>query len=317
MASRVDFNDGADLLKKQGRQSETKGQDAGASSFLLQHAGYNEGGVMSPDTISRITPTGVETLPINHPDRVRPKFDFPKAFRHFRVFVKDKERTDEIFGYFDALPWRSVGETAAAFLNSEEGKRIYQSEPFLPDILDDHETLRKMPEGSFAQAYCDFMVAENLTAYGIVEESEVTRKGSVRIDDGIEWYNDRLRDVHDIIHVLTGYGRDTLGEQCLFVWQSHQRPCPGRLSISWIAMLLLKAKLKTKAPFFGAYLQARRDGQITKRLAEQPIRELLPLPLEEVRRRLNIPKPTKYLNVMDIWRSEGIDPHALLGAQDA
>ena len=82
-------------------------------------------------------------------------------------------------------------------------------------------------------------------------------------------------------------------------------------------MLLMKAKLKTKAPFFAAYLQARRDGQVTQRLAEQPIRDLLPLPLEEVRRRLNIPEPAKYLQVLEIWRSEGTDPHALLGAQAA
>lgn len=287
------------------------------SPFLLRQAGGDEGGTLGPGTIARMVEGQLETLPITHPDRVRPKFDFLKAWRHFSVIVKDKERTDEIFGYFDALPWRDVGEAAAAFLATDLGRQIYQSEPFLPDILDDHATLRLMPKGSFADAYCNFMVAEGLTAYGIVKESEVTRKGVVRIDDGVEWYNDRLRDVHDIIHVLTGYGRDTLGEQCLFVWQSHQRPCPGRLSISWIAMLLMKAKLKTKAPFFRAYLQARRDGRITKRLAEQPIRELLPLPLDEVRSKLNIPQPTKYLKVLEIWRSEGIDPHALLGAQDA
>lgn len=283
-------------------------------SFLLREGGGDEGGTVGPNTIARRTSKGVEVLPIIHPERQRPRFDFAKALRHFRVIVKDKERTDEVFGYFDALPWRDVGDVAAAFLNTDTGRAIYQDEPFLPDMLDDHATLRSMPEGSFAQAYCDFMEAEGLTAYGIVEEANVTRKGVTRIDDGVEWYNDRLRDVHDIIHVLTGYGRDTLGEQCLFVWQSHQRPCPGRLSISWIAMLLMKAKLRTKAPFFRAYLQARRDGQLTQRLAEQPIRDLLPLPLEEVRRRLNIPEPTKYLRVLEIWRSEGVDPHALLGA---
>ena len=317
MVNRVEQNDPTDLLNAQRRVKKTKEQDGAAPSFLLRNARYNEGSAMSSEYISRTTRSGVETVPIIHPDRVRPKLDFPKALRHFRVIVKDKERTDEIFGYFDALPWRSVGETAAAFLATDQGRQIFQSEPFLPDILDDHETLRQMPKGSFADAYCNFMEAENLTAYGIVEESEVTRKGTVRIDDGVEWYNDRLRDVHDIIHVLTGYGRDTLGEQCLFVWQSHQRPCPGRLSISWIAMLLMKAKLKTKAPFFAAYLQARRDGQVTQRLAEQPIRDLLPLPLEEVRRRLNIPEPAKYLQVLEIWRSEGTGPHALLGAQAA
>ncbi|MEL7691370.1 Coq4 family protein [Citromicrobium bathyomarinum] len=291
--------------------------DDDARSFLLREVGGDEGGTLGANTIARHTRDGVEVFPIIHPERRRPKFDFAKALRHFSVIVKDKERTDHVFGYFDALPWRSVGETAAAFLATDKGQRIFQTEPFLPDIMDDHDTLRQMPKGSFAQAYCDFMEAEGLTAYGIVEEFNALRNDVVRLNDGVEWYNDRLRDVHDIIHVLTGYGRDTLGEQCLFVWQSHQRPCPGRLSISWIAMFLIKAKLRSKAPFFRAYLQARRDGRITQRLAEQPIRELLPLPLEEVRRRLNIPEPSKYLKVLEIWREEGVNPHILLGKQDA
>lgn len=299
-----------------GLPNDTKPDAREAAPFMLRGPDSSEGGTLGIETIARIGPYGAEVLPLIHPGRTRPKLDFPKAWKHFSVIVKDKERTDEVFGYFDALPWRGVSEVAAAFLRTDEGRAIFQDEPFLPDLLNDHATLRKTPKGSFAHAYCDFMEAEGLTAYGIVEEANVTRKGMVRLDDGVEWYNDRLRDVHDIIHVLTGFGRDTLGEQCLFVWQSHQRPCPGRLSISWIAMLLMKAKLETKAPFFQAYLQARRDGRKTQRLAEQPIRELLPLPLEEVRRMLSIPEPTKYLQVLEIWRSEGIDPHALLGAQD-
>ncbi|MCK0098013.1 Coq4 family protein [Qipengyuania sp. S6317L1] len=317
MASRVDFNDGADLLKKQGRQSETKGQDAGASSFLLQHAGDNEGGVMSPDTISRITPTGVETLPINHPDRVRPKFDFGKGWKHLRILVKDKDRTDELFGVLDSMPWRAVGEEAAAFLATDRGKHIYQTEPYLPDILDDHARLRQMPKGSFADIYCNFMESEGLTAAGLIEEANVYRKDSAILEDGIEWYNNRLRDTHDILHVLTGYGRDTLGEQCLLAFLFDQRPSPGHLFLGWLGTLLMKMKLPTKAPVLRAFLQARRNGRLTQRIVEQPILDLLPLPIEEVRRRLNILEPTTYHQALDIWEGEGVDPHALLGRQPA
>ncbi|MEP0391355.1 MAG: Coq4 family protein [Erythrobacter sp.] len=293
------------------------GNTGAASAFLLNDTGGTEGGTLPPNVISRVTPNGVENLPIVHNDRRRPQFDFGKALRHLKILVKDKDRTDELFGVLDALPWRGVGEAAAEFLSTDLGRKIYQSEPYLPAILDDHETLQKMPKGSFADVYCNFMEAEGLSAAGLIEEANVYRKDLVKLEDGVEWYNDRLRDTHDILHVLTGYGRDTLGEQSLLAFLFDQRPSPGHLFLGWLGTVLMKAKLKTKAPFFRAFLQARRDGRLTQRIVEQPILELLPLPMDEVRRKLNIPEPTKYLKVLDIWRSEGIDPHALLGKQNA
>tara|TARA_B100001179_G_scaffold227966_1_gene211304 strand:- start:1676 stop:2605 length:930 start_codon:yes stop_codon:yes gene_type:complete len=286
-------------------------------SFLLREGGGDEGGTIRPNTIARRTSKGVEVLPIIHPERQRPRFDFAKALRHFRILVKDKDRTDELFGVLDALPWRSVGEEAGAFVASDLGRRLYQSEPYLPDILDDHDFLRQMPKGSFADTYCNFMESEGLTAAGLIEEANVTRKGAVKLQDGVEWYNDRLRDTHDILHVLTGYGRDTLGEQCVLAFLFHQRPSPGHLFLGWAGTLLMKAKLKTKAPVLRAFLQARRNGRLTQRIAEQPILELLPLPMEEVRRRLSIPEPTYYYQALETWRAEGIDPHALLAKPTA
>lgn len=290
---------------------------AAASSFLLRDKGADEGGTLEPATISRRTSEGIETLPIVHVDRVRPRFNFAKGLKHLKILVKDKDRTDELFGVLDSLPWRGVGEEAAKFLATEQGRKIYRSEPYLPDILDDHASLRKMPKGSFADTYCNFMEAEGLTAAGLIEEANVYRKDNVILEDGVEWYNNRLRDTHDILHVLTGYGRDTFGEQCLLAYLFDQRPSPGHLFLGWLGTLLMKAKLKTKAPFLRAFLQARSDGRLTQRIVEQPILELLPLPMKEVRERLNIPEPVKYRKVLEIWRSEGHDPHALLGKEDA
>lgn len=291
--------------------------DAGsASAFLLRDTGGDEGGALDAGTIARHTKDGIERLPIIHPERVRPEFNFSKGWNHLKILVKDKDRTDELFGVLDSLPWKGVGEAAAEFLATNQGQRIYQSEPYLPDILDDHSTLRQMPKGSFADTYCNFMEAEGLTAAGLIEEANVYRKDRVKLEDGVEWYNNRLRDTHDILHVLTGYGRDTLGEQCLLAFLFDQRPSPGHLFLGWLGTLLMKAKMKTRAPILRAFLQARQDGRLTQRIVEQPILELLPLPMEEVRSRLGIPEPTKYLEVLDVWRTEGIDPHALLGASD-
>jgi len=290
----------------------------GASPFLLRDQGGDEGGTLGPNTITRKTANGTEHFLIVHPDRPRAQFHFGKAWTHFHNFRKDKEQTDEIIAMLDALPWRGMADAAAQFLSTQRGREIFQSEPYLPDFLDDHETLRETPKGSFAHAYCDFMEREGLTAAGMVEASDDARKGDiVRFNDGVDWYNDRLRDFHDLLHIVTGYGRDLLGEQCIFGYMYHQRPSPGHLLAAWLGTLMMKSKIKTKAPIVGALLEARRNGKSCPRIVEQPIQELFALPLEEVRARLNRPEPRVYHKVLEVYGTEGIDPHAFMAKETA
>jgi ubiquinone biosynthesis protein COQ4 len=291
--------------------------EQGNQPFLLRDKGGDEGGTLGPDVLVRQRDGQIELLPIVHPDRQRPRLDFAKAWHHFSNVLKDKEQTDELISVFDALPWRAVGEAASEFLSSERGRAIYQAEPYLPDILDDHAALRRTPAGSFAHAYCDFMEREGLSAAGMVEASGDTRNGMAMLPDGVEWYGDRLRDTHDLLHILTGYGRDPLGEQCVLAFLYHQRPSPGHLAVAWAGTLLMRVKLRSRAPIMRALFEARRHGKLCPRIVEAPIHELLPLPLDEVRRRFNVPEPVWYNKVHAVWRQEGVDPHAFLAKQEA
>ena len=72
----------------------------------------------------------------------------------------------------------------------------------------------------------------------------------------------------------------------------------------------------SKAPVMGAVQQAKRTGKGAPRLIEQPIRELLKQPVEQVRKALNIPQPTLYRECHRIWREEGIDPYNLLASDE-
>jgi ubiquinone biosynthesis protein COQ4 len=288
----------------------------GERPFLLRDRGSDEGGTLAPNMLVRERDGRIEALPVVHPERRRPEFDFAKAWHHFKIVLKDKEQTDQIVAVVDALPWRGVGDAASAFLATERGRTIFQAEPYLPDFLDDHAALRRTPKGSFAHAYCDFMEREGLTAAGMVAATGA-RQADGAFDDGVAWYIDRLRDFHDILHIVTGYGRDLLGEQCIFAFMYHQRPSPGHLGLAWAGTLMMKAKMKTKAPILRALVEARRNGKACPRIVEQPIKELFAMPLAAVRERLNVPEPRWYLTVMDIWRAEGIDPHAFLAKQAA
>ena len=256
-------------------------------------------------------------LPLIDPARQRPRYRPLKAWHHFRNLVADKENTEEVFYIFEALPWRNLFSSAEAFLTSERGKQLALTEPSLPAILDDHARLRRMPEGSLAHAYCDFMEAEGLTAQGLVDEFErfMTRRGD--FNDQFRWYMNRIRDTHDLLHVLTGYGRDALGEQCVLAFTYSQQPAPAHLFIAYAGGVEIKRALKSDAAVLGAIRQGQRLGKACPRMAEQPILDLLPLPLEEARARLNITPPELYFEAHRIWRGMGVDPYDVLGRKAA
>jgi ubiquinone biosynthesis protein COQ4 len=241
--------------------------------------------------------------------RTRPR----KALRHFRELLKDKERTDEVFRIFEALPWRGFRAAGVRFLSSERGQALRAREPNLPAILDDHAALRRTPAGSLAHAYCDFMEREGLSAAGLVEEFEKFAKDKPRFQDQFLWYLNRGRDVHDLLHVLTGYGRDGLGEACVLAFTYSQQPSPAHLFIGYMAGLNMQKSVKSAAPVLRAVREGQKLGKACPRLIETSITELLPLPIEEVRRRLNITPARHYERAHAVWRSMGVDPYDMLG----
>lgn len=247
-------------------------------------------------------------IPLRHPDRQPFRLQLRKAARIWAEFKLDKEQTHLAFSIFNALPWTSVDKATARFLKTSEGRRIFASEPSLPEILDDHAALRRMPKGSLAQDYCEFVEREELSAAGLVAEYELCREGKPRLDDKIEWYLDRLRDSHDLLHVLTGYGRDALGEQCVLGFVFHQRPSWGHLFIAFAGAFVTGNCTGTRTQVLRAVREARQIGRACPPVAEQSIRDLLPMQTEDVRRMLGIRRPRLYDEVHRIWRAKGLDP---------
>jgi ubiquinone biosynthesis protein COQ4 len=258
--------------------------------------------------------TARDGTPLRHPRRPRAKYRPLTAFRHFRELLKDKENTAEVFKIYDALPSGQFIPRVRALTLSPHGEALRASEPYLPAILDDHEALRKMPKGSVAHAYCDFMEREGLSAAGLVEEFEKAERPTY--DDLVQWFGFRQRDTHDLMHVLTGYGRDALGEQCVLLFTHGQSPSQGHLLLGYAGSLHLKKLVKSEAPVMKATRQAHRTGKACPALVGLSIRELLAKDLEQARVELNIPEPHWYRECHRIWREEGIDPYDLLAQRN-
>jgi ubiquinone biosynthesis protein COQ4 len=244
-----------------------------------------------------------------HPDRPAPQFRPFKALGHFRKLMADKEDTEQVFHIFEALPRKGFVTDAKAFVESPRGQALMLSEPFLPALLDDHATLKQLPLGTVGRTYVDFMQREGLSAAGLVAESDKMRRGRPDYDDQLQWYGNRLRDTHDLFHILTGYGRDALGEQCVLGFTYGQTRNLGNFFIAYLGGLELRRRVKASAPVIAAIREGQRHGTLAANIMDEDITALLREPLEAARARLNIGAPTRYTQAHQAYRSVGLDPY--------
>lgn len=256
-------------------------------------------------------------IPFIHPDRKMGGFSPLKALHHFRKLIADKEDTEQVFHIIRALSGKTFVKRAAEFWGSKQGKNVLADNQSLVEILDDHAALRKLPMGTVAHAYCDFMEKEGLTAQGLVDEYEKFADKTEKHNDLLELYGNRQRDTHDLYHVLTGYGRDALGEQCVLAFTYSQNPNLGILFIAYAGGREVKKGLPKNVPIYAAIREAQRNGKSKEKIAHQDIRALLAEPLADARKRLGIGEPTAYREAHAIMQAGGVDPYDLLGKNAA
>lgn len=250
-------------------------------------------------------------VPFIDPSRPKPKRRPLKAWRHMQKLIEDKEDTEQVFHIIQALNGNSTRKDFTRFLASESGMTLLKQRSFLPTILDEHAPLKALPKGTVGRTYVDFMEREGLTANGLVEESQSNRDLHENFDDDLLWYVNRLRDTHDMYHVLTGYGRDALGEDALLGYTHGQH---GGLGVSFIAFMGNRqiAKQAPKEARVKAVLaEGRRNGKAAKRIIEQDIIALLDQPIADVRKRLNIAEPVLYKRALEVFSAYDQDPQLI------
>lgn len=255
-------------------------------------------------------------IPLHHPNRADRGMRPIKAWKHFRKLIADKEDTEQVFHILEALRDKRFGRSTEQFFATAEGKKVLAERPYLPNMLDDHDRLKQLPEGSVGRAYVDFMEREGLTAQGLVDEYAKFGNDK-RYGDLVEIYGDRLRDTHDLFHILTGYGRDALGEQCVLAFSYGQTPSWGTLFIAWAGAREIKKGAKNFYPIYDAVREGQRNGKFAKQIAHQNIEALLAENLEDARKRLGIKPPHMYQQVHRMMRANGVDPYDLLGQNAA
>ncbi|HRH21194.1 MAG TPA: Coq4 family protein [Brevundimonas sp.] len=215
-----------------------------------------------------------------------------RAIQAFRRLVADKEDTTQVFEIMEALTGRSIPWGLRKLLRSPGGGRQAYRHLELNEKLNDPVWLAQFGPGTVGAAYRSFMQAEDLSAEGLAALSRKVR-AEIEAPNLYAWYGRRLRDAHDIWHVLTGYGRDVLGEACVVTFSHAQTRSLGFLFIGLGAAQQIR-KAARAVPSRRAALQAWRNGRRARWLPAEDYERLLAEPLEAARARLGIGRPTVY-----------------------
>ncbi len=245
-------------------------------------------------------------LPLLAPERKVSGFRPLKVLHHFGKLVDDKEDTEQVFHIIEATKGRRSHAQARDFIRSPEGQRFLAEGVDIPAMLDDHARWADCAPNSVAAHYIAFMKREGLSAAGLVAESHRWAPPESLPRDQTQWYFDRLRDTHDLFHVLTGYGRDALGEVSLLGFSYEQNHNTGILFIAYAGARQIKKVSGTKAPLFAAIKEGRKLGRAAAKIAHQDIAALMREDIGEARARLNIGKPEVYRQCLAILEGEGM-----------
>jgi ubiquinone biosynthesis protein COQ4 len=201
--------------------------------------------------------------------------------------LRDPDDTSQVFRIVEALSGRTGERVFARFQRSEAGARILRERRSLLETLTGREALLALPPGSLGHSYAEFTEREQISADGLVDASRA--RGAV-VDPERRLVFDRLRDGHDLWHVVTGYGRDLLGEASLLAFSFAQTRNPGIGLIVAVAFWKARHNRAFRELLLGGWRRGRRAAWLPAADWEG----LLPLPLDEVRARLGVEVAPRY-----------------------
>ncbi len=223
------------------------------------------------------------------------QLDPRRAIRAARILAADPDDLPQVFAIIESLSFNTLQRIGDRMQHSPGGRRMIESRPDIVDILADRAALARMPEGSLGRAYLAFVDSENISAAGIRDAAMKGMTHATSLPAPLDWVHARMRDTHDLWHAATGYAGDVVGEMGLLGFILAQTRNPGIAFILSIGIgKTFNAKVGDGAESRRVIVDGFRRGKKAAWLPDQEWEALLPLPLAEVRRRLQLGPPPVY-----------------------
>ena len=234
------------------------------------------------------------------------------AFDAIRKLLANGDDTTQVFRIMRALNVGNSETNYARLIATEEGGRLAYERVELAGRFTDKAFIAQFAPGTVGAAYREFLEATGYSADGLAEASRINREEDM--PHPYAWFGRRVRDTHDIWHVLTGYKADeSLGEACLVAFSYAQ---VGGLGWAFIggAAALKSLKVTGNSLFAKAVWEGYRHGRKARWISGEDYEALMAEPIDAARARLGIATPHAYLKAQ---RELGAELASYLSTQKA
>lgn len=237
--------------------------------------------------------------------------DWRTAFDAIRKLMANGDDTTQVFRIMRALNVGNASTNYARLIASAQGGRLACEQVELATRFSDAAFVARFAPGTVGAAYRDFLETTGYSADGLVQVSTVIAEDQVA--HPYAWFGRRVRDSHDIWHVLTGYKADeSMGEACLVAFSYAQVGGLGWAFIGGAAAL--KSLQVTRGTLFArAVWEGYRHGRRATWICGEDYETLLAEPLDVARARLGIATPHAYLKAQ---RELGADLSSYLSQRE-
>jgi ubiquinone biosynthesis protein COQ4 len=218
------------------------------------------------------------------------------AIKALRQLIANPEDTERVFEILRALSGDAIADGCARFTRTEIGAQVMREQRSLLAKLCDRDALRRLRPGSLGREYVDFVERAGITADGLVEASESDAGEYALLTPDEAFYARRLRDMHDLWHVVCGFSTRPFGEVCVVSFTYAQTKNLGLAAIAFVGAVKIARETGDRGVLSAAW-QAYRIGRRAAWLPAQDWEALLAEPLDDVRARLALAPPTRYQRV--------------------
>jgi ubiquinone biosynthesis protein Coq4 len=213
---------------------------------------------------------------INLGDRLRSL----KLVAGLAAFLQHPDQLDSVFAVAGSLQGSPL---------ATQMERHLMAMPAMADLVEQNwrppainlDALEQLPEGSLGQVYARQLRQLGLTPDSLVDPSPVS---SPR-----DYITHRLRETHDIVHVLTGFGVDGPGELGLQAFNLAQNRSPLAVMLIFGGMLGALQNDEPLEPLLTALARGFQMGLAAECLVARKLEEGWERPLSQWRQELGLP----------------------------
>ena len=198
-------------------------------------------------------------------------------------FLKNPGSLESVFAVANSVKDGPLGDQMMRHLLKDSQFQSLVQERWRPQPIN-LSALQTLPEGSLGRCYADQLISQGITPETLIDPSPV--------DSDKDFIVHRLKETHDITHVLTGFGIDGASELGLQGFNLAQNRSPLAVMLIFGGMLSALQNDEALTPILRALAQGFQMGLDAELVIARKLEDDWDRPLADWQRELNLPITT-------------------------